>query len=258
MSSFSARQGVGLQMFTLRNLTKNDWEKTVRQVAKLGYKAIQISAMGHVPAEDLRKLMDELKLAAVGEHVGLGQLQDDLGGVIKRAQTLQCRWAFLPYLPETLQTPDGFRLIAGLLNQLAYHLKPLGLTTGYHNHAFEFEKLNDGSRGFDLLLSRCMLDVAIELDVYWAKRGGEDPGSFMTSRLFGRLPVLHVKDMAAGSEQKFAEIGQGILDWPSIFSAADTVGTEWMVVEQDNTYERDPMESVAISLEYMRKNGFKN
>jgi sugar phosphate isomerase/epimerase len=50
----------------------------------------------------------------------------------------------------------------------------------------------------------------------------------------------------AGEEQFFAEIGEGILDFKAIANTAASVGTEWLIVEQDQC-RRDPFESLAIS-----------
>jgi sugar phosphate isomerase/epimerase len=87
--------------------------------------------------------------------------------------------------------------------------------------------------------------VKMEMDTYWIKRGGEDPAAYL-SKLQNRCPLLHIKDMEAGEEQFFAEIGEGILDFTKISKAAEAIGTQWLVVEQDQS-RRDPFESLAIS-----------
>jgi len=91
----------------------------------------------------------------------------------------------------------------------------------------------------------------MEIDTYWVQFGGGDPVDYI-NRLKGRVPVLHLKDMAPGEERRFAEIGEGILDWPAILAASEAAGTEWLCVEQDNCYDRDPLDSAKISLTNLR------
>lgn len=91
----------------------------------------------------------------------------------------------------------------------------------------------------------------MELDTYWVKRGGEDPVEYIR-KLENRLPLLHIKDMESGEEQFFAEIGDGILDFPAIAQAAEASGTKWLVVEQD-LCRRPPFESLAISYRNLKQ-----
>lgn len=242
-------------MYSLRDLIKQDWERALRDVARIGFKAVQVSAMGQCPTADLARLMSELKLHCIGEHVGLNLLQDSLADVIHRGRALNARWIFLPSLPQSLKTPEGYRLVADFLNGLSATLRRVGLKAGYHNHAFEFEPLPGGGCGYDVLMERCSHDVVMEVDTFWVQRGGLDPAALMR-RLTGRLEVLHIKDMNREDPAKFAEIGAGTLAWPAIFAAADAVGTRWMVIEQDDCYGRNPLESMEQSLSFCRKAGF--
>ena len=87
-----------------------------------------------------------------------------------------------------------------------------------------------------------------ELDVYWVQAGGADP-AFWIAKCAGREPLLHLKDMTMGPgrEQRYAEVGEGNLNWLAILAAAKEGGVEWYLVEQDLCYDRDPFESLAIS-----------
>jgi len=77
----------------------------------------------------------------------------------------------------------------------------------------------------------------------------------LRTRLLNRCPLLHIKDMEAGEEKFFAEIGEGVLNFTEIATAADEVGVQWMVVEQDQS-RRTPFESLAISYTNLVKLGF--
>jgi sugar phosphate isomerase/epimerase len=132
-------------------------------------------------------------------------------------------------------------------------LKRHGLNFAYHNHSFEFEKF-DGKSGFDIFYETAGDLVKAELDVYWLKHGGEDPVRII-NRLGPRVLLLHLKDMSDGPERKFAPVGSGILDFKSILAAAETIGAEWGVVEQDNTYNTPSLDAARLSLNNLRKLG---
>jgi sugar phosphate isomerase/epimerase len=83
------------------------------------------------------------------------------------------------------------------------------------------------------------------------QHGGEDPVAYL-ERYAGRVPLLHLKDMAPGEDRAFAEVGEGILDIPGILQAAEKAGTEWIIVEQD-VCRRPPLESVRLSLENLKE-----
>src|SRR5262249_48959411 len=130
--------------------------------------------------------------------------------------------------------------------ELAHALAPYGLRLAYHNHSFELERW-DGRTGLEILFAsapREALDA--ELDTYWLAAAGASPTAWLR-RLAGRVPLVHLKDMAVvGGRVVQVEVGAGNLDWPEILDACREAGTEWLVVEQDES-EGDPMESLAVS-----------
>jgi sugar phosphate isomerase/epimerase len=131
--------------------------------------------------------------------------------------------------------------------------RKLAARFSYHNHAFEFARYAD-RYGLEILLdAKQPADVLFEPDVYWIRKGGEDPAAFVR-KYAGRIPLVHLKDMAGDAEGSFAEVGEGILDWPSIFAAAEAGGAEWYIVEQDR-WTRPSLEAAALSLRHLREWG---
>src|SRR5437870_2072926 len=121
----------------------------------------------------------------------------------------------------------------------------------YHNHAFELDRFN-GRTGLDILFGAADPDlVHAEIDMYWIQYGGGDPVE-MVRRFAGRAPLIHLKDMAADGTRTFAEVGEGIMDWPAILAASQSAGAQWYIVEQD-TCRRSPFESIEISLRNLRR-----
>ncbi|MCK4324554.1 MAG: sugar phosphate isomerase/epimerase, partial [Armatimonadetes bacterium] len=135
-------------------------------------------------------------------------------------------------------------------------LKSLGLNYGYHNHSHEFEKFGERT-AMAILFGESDPDcVSAELDTYWVQHGGASPVVWI-KKLADRLPLLHLKDMAMrGREQLYAEVGEGNLDWEGIIAAAQDAGVKWYIVEQD-TCQRDPFESLAISFNNLKEMGLE-
>jgi len=128
----------------------------------------------------------------------------------------------------------------------------------YHNHNHELAKYG-GRTWLDMLYSEIPPSVLkAEIDVYWIQAGGGDP-AWWVKKCAGREPLLHVNDMIVtpDREQRFAEIGEGNLNWPAIMREAQAGGVEYYLVEQDRTYDRDPFESLAISFRNLKAMGLR-
>ena len=133
-----------------------------------------------------------------------------------------------------------------------------GMDFSYHNHSHEMARYGEKT-WLAMLYEQAAPDVVkAEIDVYWIQAGGGDPALWV-QRCAGREPLLHLKDMSVTPEreQRFAEIGEGNLNWPAIMDAAREGGVEWYLVEQDDCYGRDPFESLAISYKNLREMGLR-
>src|SRR5678816_663196 len=129
-----------------------------------------------------------------------------------------------PWMPEERRKDAaGWKACAASLNKIARACHERGIDFAYHNHSFEFQKF-DGKTGLDIVFENTEPHlVKAELDVYWVKHGGEDPVARINK--FGdRVIALHLKDMAAGDDKKFAEVGRGTLDFKAILDAATKNG----------------------------------
>jgi sugar phosphate isomerase/epimerase len=130
-------------------------------------------------------------------------------------------------------------------------LRAAGLTLSYHNHDHEFQQIG-GRYIFDIMLESVNPEhLYAEIDTYWVKFAGADPVEVL-KRYTGRLPLVHIKDMAPDPPHGFAEVGRGIMDWSTIMPAARDAGAQWFIVEQDEC-EGDSLEAVAVSAAFMAK-----
>jgi sugar phosphate isomerase/epimerase len=247
---------IALQLYTVREDLASDFRGTMRKVAEMGYKAIEFAGYGGMTAADLKSFVGELGLQPVATHISLDVLEQDPSAAMAYAAEVGCTHAGCPYLPENRRgDAAGYRALAGILSRAGAKAKEYGLSFFYHNHAFEFEKL-DGRYALDILYEAADPQlVKAEFDVYWAQYGGVDPAAYIR-KLGRRCTLLHMKDMAPGPDRHFAEIGEGILDIDAIVQAGQEVGAQWYIVEQDRAYDRTPLEAARLSLQNMKARGW--
>ncbi len=237
---------VALQLYTLRDNTAKDFIGALKQVASIGYRAVELAGMGNLSAKELKKALDDLGLTVAGSHISIDVLERDLPRVFEDNHTLGNHYLIIPWLAESRRrSAQDWIDFAHITNELGRKAKAEGFQLVYHNHNFEFEKF-DGRTGFDLLFSNSDPQlVQSELDVYWAQYAGQDPSAII-QQYASRMPLIHLKDMTRSTPPTFAEIGEGIIDFKPIFRASEASGVKWYVVEQDSC-QRPPLESVAIS-----------
>jgi sugar phosphate isomerase/epimerase len=170
-------------------------------------------------------------------------------------------YGVMPYLPPAERGGlDVIKKLAEKLNRAAGKCHAAGLKFAYHNHAFEFEPMGDSMPMHVLLQNTDPKLVGLEMDVFWVSVAGQDPIEAL-SHLKGRVPLMHLKDKAQGTEKRynesvpktaFKEVGHGTLDWPKVLRAADAAGVEHYFVEQDQT-PGDPVESLRQSYQFLSK-----
>ena len=240
---------IGVQLYTLRALMEEDVAGTLDAVAAIGYREVEFAGyFGHSPAQ-IRQWLDAAGLAAPASHVGMGDLEGaGLEAAMESAHTIGHRWLVLPSIPGELQTADGYRQVADLLNSAGAVAAAADVRVGYHNHAFEFEAVGaDGETGFALLLE--YLDPALvdlEIDFHWSAVGGADSAALLRAHP-GRFPLCHVKDLTA--DGRMADVGAGEIDWAGLFALSDTAGLSHFFVEHDQP--GDPLASVTASYRYL-------
>jgi sugar phosphate isomerase/epimerase len=246
------------QMYTLRDFTKTpgDITTTMKKVAAVGYKAVQLSALGPMDTEELKRVLDGEGLVVCATHVAYERLCDKPQAVIEEHQILGCQHVAIGGLPNEYRSAEGYPQFAREASQVAATLAEGGLTFSYHNHSFELQRYGDRT-GLAILFGES--DPSLfnaEIDTYWIQHGGGDPAAWIR-RMSGRAPLVHLKDMTVLDNRPImAEVGEGNLNWPAILEACREAGTQWYIIEQD-TCQRDPFESLAISLHNLQAMGLE-
>jgi sugar phosphate isomerase/epimerase len=223
---------IALQLYTVRRLAASDLAGTLRDVAAIGYRAVELAGLPPTAPGELARLLDDAGLHVVASHESIETLRHDPMAVADRLSEVRCPTVIVPWLPEEdRQSVDDVRRFAAEIGELAGRLADRGLRLGYHNHAFEFAAL-DGTTTWDVLLAEMPPEVVLELDVYWAAVGGRDPAAVIRD-VADRIRLLHMKDRGAGPDGHDVPAGSGILAFPDILAAARAAGVEWYIAEQD-------------------------
>ncbi|MFH8566047.1 sugar phosphate isomerase/epimerase family protein [Streptomyces sp. NPDC017988] len=242
------RGGIGMHLYTMRDALARDFTGTLEQLAEIGYATVGVSGRHGYDAAGIRRMLDAAGLRAVLEHVPYATLTGDgLTMALDDLHTLGARWPVVPSLPGALHTPGGFREAARRFNRIGRASREAGLgPVLFHNHGTDHVVV-DGVSLYDILVTETDPElVGFELDVYWAVRGGSDPGTYFR-RHPRRFPALHVKDMAA--DGGFADVGSGTLDFAAMFAHARVGGVRQWLVEHDSP--ADPFATARDSYGYL-------
>ena len=244
------------QLYTLRDFTKTpaDIAKTLKRVKQMGYDAVQSSALGPIDPKELAKMLQGEGLTCCATHVGLDRLRDQTQAVIDEHKLWGCSYTAIGgYFPKVAEAKDWQQFTQDF-SAIAKKFAGSGVSIGYHNHSHELAPFG-GKPALQILLDGFSKDVWMEIDTYWITHGGGDPAQWI-EKSAGRIPCVHLKDMTITLErqQLMAEVGEGNLNWPRILDACKKSGVKWYIVEQD-ICQRDPFESLSISLKNLRARG---
>jgi sugar phosphate isomerase/epimerase len=242
---------ISLQLYTVREHTASDMTGTLRRLAEIGYPAVEFAGFGGLSAQNLRAVLDDLGLRASAAHVPLDAWETDPASVVADMHAIGSSHAIVPIArPGRRGDTDSVSRLAGDFNRWGELCRSEGLTFSYHNHDFEFARLGETTMWEVLVRETAPALVHLELDLYWIKYAGADPGTVLRD-VGDRVSLVHLKDMAPDEALSDLPVGEGTMPWTDLLETADGLGVEWFVAEQDNP--RDAMEDVETSLKAMRE-----
>lgn len=267
---------IGVQLYSVRDAMAEDFEGTIKKVKEMGYDGVEFAGLFDNSPEKVKAICDENGLVPISAHVSYDEIAADPEKVISDYAKIGCKYIAIPYAVEE-RRPGGElfdETVEGIRNFAAIG-KKYGITMLYHNHDFEFEKLN-GEYLLDLLYKALSADeLQTELDTCWVNYGGEDPAAYLR-KYAGRAPVVHIKDFVAKSRgakvydligiddgaQELADgekdfsympVGYGVQDMPAIVEACKAAGSEWLIIEQDDpSMGKTPLECIKLSIDYLK------
>jgi sugar phosphate isomerase/epimerase len=265
---------VMLQLYNVREELKTDFDGTLRQVADIGYRYVELAlamAYGKTAAQT-RASLEGAGLSAVSAHVPYRDMIADTDRVIGYHLELGCRYIAIPFLAEEDRYPGpNYGEVKKNIARLGEYCGRKGAVLLYHNHEFEFTDCGGKYALDDLYDSVPASLLQTEIDVCWARVGGVVPEEYIL-KYTGRAPVVHLKDFdSSGGQVKagydligearkardagafpFRAVGHGVQNIPAIVKASEKAGAQWLVVEQDlPSPGMSPIECAKQSLDYL-------
>ncbi len=251
---------LGAQLLTVREYTQTeaDFDYSMGRVAAMGYKTVQISAIGPIPAQRVREICDKHGLAIVLTHTDPNRILNDTEAVIREHEVLGCKYIGIGMMPQKYQSAEWLWHFAEDFREPAKKIAAAGKLLMYHNHNIEFRKFG-GKRMLDILMeSFSAQELGFTLDTYWVQMGGGDVCTWL-EKLRGRTPCVHLKDMAVrGWEPIMAPVGEGNMDFDKILQTAEKLGgIEYLLVEQDDCQGESPFDCLQVSYNNLHAKGYE-
>lgn len=216
---------ISIQLYTLRDVLQADLEGTLDALADIGYRKVELAGTYGRTATEFRRLLDQRHIRATSTHVGI---DGDINQAIEDAKILGNLRSNVPW--ANFGTIAEWEAFADQLEAAGKAYRRAGIRFGYHNHNQEFATI-DGVRPYDVLTRRTSRrNVDFEMDLFWVVAGNADPVREFY-RIAGRVRQYHVKDRTP--DGGFADLGEGVIDFPRIFRANYPLEVEEYIVEND-------------------------
>lgn len=267
---------IALQLYSVRDDMEKDFFGTIEKVKALGYDGVEFAGLFGQSPEKIKAKLEELDLTPISAHVPYYDMLENPEAVLKDYKEIGCKYVVVPYLTEECRPgTDGFSDTVKGIRKIGEASKKLGLQLLYHNHDFEFIKI-DGEYALDILYNEVPSEfLQTEIDTCWVNVGGENPAGYI-EKYTGRAPVVHLKDFVGDKNSgnlykligideeettekseksfEFRPVGYGLQDFKAILKASEKAGASWVVVEQDDpSMEKTPLQCAEMSIEYLKE-----
>lgn len=252
------RKPLAIQLYTIRDAVAENLEKSLERLAGLGFKQLEIYGYDGKffgkTRKEFQSILKNTGLEVISSHHTTGVIHNSKGTLLndweKSVEDLHfigSEYMVCSYLFEEERTLEYYKKLPELLNKSGETTNKAEIAFAYHNHDFEFEKFDDKTV-YDFILDNTDSDlVNMELDLYWISKAGFNPLTYF-EKYPKRFPLWHVKDMKAGNKD-FTEVGNGTIDFKTIFEAKEIAGLKYWFLEQDSS-DKDIFESVEMQKVY--------
>ena len=279
---------IGVQLMMVKNeIGDQGMYPVLERIAELGYRSVEVSqvATDEATIAGLERAKNELGVEVAAMSVGLTKgstntgdaLDVDFDRVVDNCRRLDCRFTRIGMMPfDAMVSKDAVVAFAEQAEEAAQRLAAEGITLAYHNHHVDFAK-HDGETLFDIV-RRVSPTLHFEIDVHWVQRGGRNPVDVLRE-FAGQVELVHLKDYRVATMPEsslglleagdfpgfmaefanlvqFAEVGQGTIDFGAVIPQALESGAEYLLVEQDQLYGRDPFDCLADSMAHVKSLGY--
>ncbi len=249
----------GLQLYSLRDEIKEGVDVVFKKISKAGYNSVELYGFNAKESyfkkspKELSALLKANNLVSPSGHYQLDLFENDGQQTVDAALAVGHKYIIIPYLQENVRKSiDDYKIIAEKVNKAAALCKKNNLKLAYHNHDFEFKEWEGGVKGYDILLKETdKALVNFEMDLFWVVTAKQDPIELFKQNP-GRFKMWHVKDMNKTDPKQQTEVGNGSIDFKSIFAKAKLAGLEYWYVEQENLPVPGDA-NIKASVTYMKK-----
>ena len=268
---------VGIQLYGVRNAMERDFEGTLKALADMGYEYVEFAGYYGHTAEEIKSILDKYGLKCISAHQALDFYDEDPDAAAEFLKAFGVKYSVIPwYGKEKLAGTDEWEASAARFKKVGAVLKAHGMKLGYHNHDFEFEK-HEGKYLHDYIFDEVGDLIDPELDTCWVHYAGINPADKIRE-FAGRVEIVHLKDFVCkelgggpaydlidnsgkglGKKSRedngfqFRPLGAGRQNFLEILEACEASGTEYVIVEQDQTYDIPELEAAKISRDYLRE-----
>ena len=232
-----------LQLFSLRDEAAKDFRAAVCTAGKFGYHGVEFAGFGGLSSAEMKQLLAEAGLYAVGSHSGIDIFKNSLAEELQYVRDVGGKYVICPWAKfDSMADVDE---VCGMLTRAAETAKAYGVKVGYHNHNQEFEKI-DGKYILDWIAEKTPDDVVLELDVFWAAYAGVDPFEYI-KKMGSRIELIHIKQIGTDGKTN-VDVPDGTISIPELVQTA--AAAKYFVVEQEE-YAVSPLESAKRNAEYL-------
>jgi len=240
---------ISVQLYSVREQMAADARATLKRIAEIGYAGVEPAGLAEMSPADFRKAVEDLGMTVSSSHGP--DVMSDFDGTVEtcKALGLDCV-SHMGFGGGT--SLDDLKAAGDLINAVCDKLDAVGMTMFMHNHNAEFETTFDGRRLFDVLFEMCP-KLQTETDIYWVQVGGADPAEVI-GQYKSRMPLMHVKDGPLDPASPMTAVGQGKVDVPACFAAAEGGALRWAVVELDE-FDGDMFDALADSYAFLTSKG---
>ena len=253
---------LGVQLYTVRDFMQDAEliDLTFSKLARLGYTEVH-TAGWNVPIEQFAELLAKHGLKAIGTHYDFGTAKSNREKTLHDHELLGTTNLGLGGIPKPARVDLGeLKAFIKEFNAVAEEYGKLGYKLTYHNHDFEFRRIDGYKTTMDILYEELdPWNTTFVLDTCWVAAGGADVVEWM-EKLEGRIDILHLKDFCLiydpvreKDNRTVTEVGHGNLCWDKIMTTAEKIGVKHYIVEQDFNFAGDAFKSLAMSAEFLKK-----
>jgi sugar phosphate isomerase/epimerase len=265
---------IGIQLYSVRSLIGSnvnpnagytDYSAVLKKLAKMGYTGIEAAGYKddgtfyNSSPEEFKRNVETAGMQVWSSHVGKALSQEELKSgnfTASLAWWDKCiaahKAAGMTYIVtpsmDVPKTVKDLKTQCEYLNAIGKKCKEQGIQYGYHNHAFEFQKIEDKVIMMDYMIENTNPEyVFYQMDVYWVVIGKNSPVDYF-KKYPGRFKMLHIKD--------HREIGQsGMVGFDAIFNNTETAGVKHLIVEMEGATTTIE-DGLKISVDYLLKAPF--